>query len=412
MHNADMKRTVVAVLFGGRSVEHEISIISALQMIEAMDSVEYEALPVYIAPSGKWYCGAALLKRDFYKRMPESLKEVEEVVLLPVPGTGGLTVLGAKTRSTFGFLNKSGSEKTIPVDVFFPVFHGSYGEDGCIQGLLELADVVYTGCDVVSSAVSMSKFHSKKMAEAVGIPVLPAAIAERSVIEPGSGKGLADLRAFIRGHKGLESYPLFVKPAHLGSSIGIGKAVDDASLDAALVNAFKYDWQAIIEPCLDDKLEINVSVLDGQTPTASVVEIPVPSTNSGLSYEDKYLRGGGSKKNGQGSQGMAGLSRIIDPDDLDPEIKKQSQEYARQAFLALGCSGVVRLDFMLDLKANILYFNEINPLPGSLSFYLWKDSKPPVLYTDLISQVVKRAQKVKKRQAACTREIGFAALFR
>jgi D-alanine-D-alanine ligase len=416
MNSGKTGRKRIAVMFGGRSVEHEISVITALQLIDAMDVVKYEPVHVYIAPSGKWYCGAALANRDFYKNMPGSLSDVQEVTLLPKPGVKGLTVLKQKKAQTGWSLFKQApeEEEIIPVDVFFPAFHGSFGEDGCIQGLLELAEVTYTGSDVVSSAVSMSKYHCKKFLESHGIPVLPSALVYKESIEAGLGSNLAQVRQSILGTPGMDKFPLFVKPANLGSSIGISKAADEAGLDAALLNAFKYDYQALVEPCLENKMEINVAVLDDVAPVSSVVEIPVASGEE-LSYEDKYMRGGGKgKKGGGGPQtlGMAGLTRVINPENLDAETKELARSYARDAFIKLGCAGVARIDFMLDLSSNKLYFNEINPLPGSLSYYLWVKSEPVVLYTDMLTKIIERAEIRQSRKQMLNREMGFKAMFK
>jgi len=411
MQNGDLKRKTIAVLFGGRSVEHEISIISGLQLIKAMDVVKYSPLPVYIAPSGKWYAGDALLDRQFYKRMPASLKDADEVTLLAQPGTGGLTILRPRLSQNYTTVSAPG-ENIIPVDVFFVAFHGTFGEDGCIQGLLEMAEVPYTGCGVLSSAVGMSKHHCKKLLESNGVPVLPGILIEREEIEINLGHNLANVRNKILSAKGLEHFPLFVKPCNLGSSIAVAKAKDEAGLDAALLQVFKYDYSAIIEPCLDNKMEINVSVLDDTVPKASVIEIPVSSSGDELTYEDKYMRGGGSKKSAPVSQGMAGLTRVIDPKDMDAALKERAQEYAVRSFKALGCAGVARIDFMLDLSTNILYFNEINTLPGSLAFYLWMNSHPPVLYTDMLTLMIERSETRAHRKSALSREIGFKALFK
>jgi len=415
MTNGNMGKKTVAVMFGGRSTEHEISIITALQVIEAMDVVKYRAIPVYIAPSGKWYTGDALMKREFYKGMPGTLSEAQEVTLLPVPGVGGLTVLGSKAAKKGGFslfgggAKKDDAEEVIPVDIWFPSFHGSFGEDGCIQGLLELADVTYTGSDLLSSAISMSKYHCKKFLESHGIPVLPSVLLSRDSM--GAGADLTALRDKVLSTPGFDKFPLFIKPANLGSSIGIAKATDNASLDSAMLQAFKYDHQILVEPCLDNKLEINVSIMDDVEPKVSVVEIPVSQAGEELTYEDKYIRSGG-KKGGQIAQGMAGLSRVIDPTDLDPVIKNGAQDHAKNAFRYLGCGGVARIDFMLDLNTNNLYFNEINPLPGSLAYYLWSNSKPSVLFTDLISTMIERAIYNKQKKAVLVREIGFHALLK
>lgn len=398
-------------MFGGRSTEHEISIITALQVLEAMDTVKYQAIPVYIAPSGRWYTGDPLWKRDFYKGMPGTLADAQEVTLLPVPGIGGLTIIPNKSKKS-GFAlfgKKEESDEVIPVDIFFPAFHGSYGEDGCIQGLLELADVTYTGSDLLASAIAMSKYHCKKFLESHGIPVLPSVVLSRENMS--AGGDLTVLRNQVLSAEGFDKFPLFIKPANLGSSIGIAKATDNASLDSAILQAFKYDHQIIVEPCLDNKMEINVSIMDDVEPKISVVEIPVAEAGGELTYEDKYIRAGG-KKGGQLSQGMAGLSRVIDPTDLDPTIKSNAQQWALRAFKLIGCGGVARIDFMLDLNTNNLYFNEINPLPGSLAFYLWSHSKPSVLFTDLIDTMLERAMFTKQKKSALVREIGFQALLK
>lgn len=406
--NGNRKRKRVAVMFGGRSVEHEISIITGLQLIKAIDVVQYEPLAVYIAPSGRWYAGDALLDKNFYKNMPASLATADEVTLLPFPGTGGLTVLKSRSGSRLNVIN-SVEENVLPVDLYLVAFHGTFGEDGCIQGLLELADAAYAGCGVLPAALGMSKYHCKKILESHGIPVLPGELVLRESIETSMGKDLVKIRQHLIKAEGLERFPLFVKPCNLGSSIGVARVNDENELDAALIQAFRYDSAAIVEPCLDQKMEINVSVMDDLEPFASVVEIPVSSSGEELTYEDKYMRGGGKKG---GGQGMAALTRVIDPEDLDEKIKNQARDLAVRSFKALGCSGVARIDFMMDLKGNRLYFNEINTLPGSLSFYLWMNSKPPIFFTELLTRMLERAEARTNRKKALSRAIGFKALFK
>ncbi|HBE35280.1 MAG TPA: D-alanine--D-alanine ligase [Cyanobacteria bacterium UBA11369] len=385
----------LAVLFGGRSVEHEISVITALQLINVLDVERYRPIPVYIAQSGRWYTGEALLNKEFYKKLPASLSQVQEVTLLPVPRIGGLTVLQPKKHG-----------EVIPVDIYFLAFHGTYGEDGCIQGLMEMADVAYTGCGVLSAALGMNKYQCKTHLSANGIPVLPATVVHRDE----GRKSLTAVRDRILSTPGLEQFPLFVKPCNLGSSIGISVASDIAGLNAALVNTFRYDSQAIVEPCVKDILEINVAVLEDDEPVASVVEMPV-STSGVLTYEDKYLRGEGNKQAGE-SQGMASLTRVIDPKDLNVELKQAAIEYAVKAFKVLGCSGVARIDFIIDSTTAQIYFNEINTLPGSLSFYLWVKSEPPLLYTELLNRIIERAEMRQRTKVALRRNEGLRALFK
>ena len=389
-------RLRVAVLFGGRSVEHEISVISALQLMLAVDPAKFDLIPVYITPNGSWYIGAALLERSFYAKALENLAQLEEVTLLPKPGVGGLTRLGAR-----------GLSSVIEVDLFLPAFHGQYGEDGCIQGLFEMAQVPYTGSDLPSSAITMNKYLCKMYLSAHGIPVLPASIVHRNEAQ-------ADIKQVVSGllsQDKFKHFPLFIKPCNLGSSIGVSRVNDATELAAALAKVFRYDTQALVEPCVSKIIEINVSVraqLGIESGIeASVVEIPVSETGT-LSYEEKYLRDGG-KKSGR-SQGMASLTRVIDPADLDSELRNQVIELAKRSFSLLGCSGVARLDFIVDLATNKLYFNELNAFPGSCAFYLWARSKPRVLYTQLIEDMINAALGRFATNAALDRDIGLRAL--
>ncbi|HEY4831398.1 MAG TPA: hypothetical protein VIH61_02445 [Waddliaceae bacterium] len=381
----------IAVMFGGRSAEHEISIITGLQAIQAIDPCRYEIIPVYIAPNGKWYTGESLLDKAFYRGMEDNLYRIQEVTLLPDPTLRGLTVLNKK-------------RSPIPLDACLLTFHGQYVEDGCLQGLLELADLPYTGCGVVASALSMDKYRCKMLFKAHEIPVLPATTVTRKM----AANNLDKTKEYILNHPGLESFPLFVKPNSLGSSIGISSVIDEKELGNALAKAFRYDEVAIVEPYLSNMMEINVSILDGDPPVASVVEMPFSFDGRTLTFEDKYLRKG-SKICGQ-SQGMASLTRIIDPIHLDPTIKKQVVDFALKGFSLLRCSGVVRFDFMIDKDRGRLYFNELNPIPGSLSFYLWEKSSPPLLYTELIDRMIESALQRKEEQLSLHRNLGFKAL--
>jgi D-alanine-D-alanine ligase len=397
----------VAVLFGGRSTEHEISIITGQEIINAFDTTRYSPLPVYIDQRGRWFTGPELLKKDIYRSLPGSLDVLKEVALLPVPRSGGLTVLnGKKGFQLFG----SAKAEVIPVDVFFPAFHGQFGEDGCIQGLFEMADVPYTGCGVLASAIAMNKYLCKSILHAHGIPVLPAVVVKKSSAQ----KDLTQVRNHVLRTQGLEEFPLFIKPVNLGSSIGVGKADDTASLDAALAKVFQFDTEAIVEPCISHKLEVNISIRENPAPSASVTETPVSSGDL-LSYEDKYLRGGGKKGKtsaGEQAMGMASLVRVVDPPDLNGNFKSAVTAHALEAYQILGCSGVVRFDFMIDTATDRLYFNELNPLPGSMAHYLWDKSKPAVLYPELLDDMVKAALAKKEQQSGLMRDVGFKALFR
>ena len=390
-----MKRPRVGVLFGGRSVEHELSVITALQLISALDSVHYEPIPVYIDIQGRWFTGEPLLERAFYRRLPSALAEVQEVTLLPNPNIGGL-------------VHKTGDQvdcsRRVPLDVCLMSFHGQHGEDGCVQGLLELAGIPYTGCGVLQAAVLMNKQICKSVAHAHEIPVLPGAVVEKANL-------LRDPAAAVQAvvdTPGLGTFPLFIKPNNLGSSVGIGKAKDATELLSALLNVFRFDTQALVEPCMTEMFEVNVSVLEGQPPIASVVEIPVSSSGA-LTYEDKYLRGG--KKTGA-NEGMAALTRMIDPPDLPVELRETIRGYAVRAFAALGCAGVGRFDFIVDKPSGKPYFNELNSPPGSFAFYLWEKSHPPLLYTEVITRIIEGALNRASLRASLQCDIGFKALLR
>ena len=394
---AQLKRTKVAVMFGGRSVEHEISVITALQLMQAIDPALYEAIPVYIAPNGTWHTGPELLNRAFYAKVPGNLSSLTEVTLLPKPGVRGLTILSN------GSTPRCSRSQVIPVDVFLPAFHGQYGEDGCIQGLFELADMPYTGSNVVASAITMNKYTCKMFLKQHDVPVLPALLVSRD----DARRNITGVVNSILKTDGFSSLPLFVKPCNLGSSIGVSRVKDESDLAPALAKVFRYDTHALVEPCVSELMEINCSVREHNGIHASVVEIPV-SESGVLSYEEKYLRGGG-KKTGQ-SEGMASLSRIIDPQDLDAEMRDRVIELAKRSFSLLGCSGVARLDFIVDLANGNLYFNELNAFPGSCSFYLWVRSQPRVLYTQLIHDMIETALRHHATAASLDRNIGLKAL--
>lgn len=366
--------------------------------MQAIDPAVYETVPVYIAPNGSWFTGEELLDRAFYSKVPGNLSSLVEVTLLPKPGVRGLTRL-SRGKGLSGLH----SDEIIPIDVFLPAFHGQYGEDGCMQGLFELADVPYTGSNVVASAITMNKYTCKMYLKEHGIPVLPALLIDRGSAQ----RDITSVVDTILKTEGFTNLPLFVKPCNLGSSIGVSRVKEVSDLAPALAKVFRYDTHALVEPCVSEIMEINCSVREYDGIHASVVEIPV-SQSGVLSYEEKYLRGGG-KKTGE-SQGMASLTRVIDPQDLDPEIRDTVRTLAKRSFSLLGCSGVARLDFIVDLASGSLYFNELNAFPGSCSFYLWVRSQPRVLYTQLIHNMIEMALKHHATAASLDRNIGLKAL--
>lgn len=422
-------RPRIAVIFGGISVEHEISIITGLEFISALDPRKYVAIPVYISPKGRWYTGAELLDKNFYRNL-KNLDRLLEVTLLPTPNNKSLKIL-KKPSSQFvkGFVDLFDKRQLnfaplkelfdqvmlrqeIEIDCVATLFHGQNGEDGKIQGLLELAQIPYTSADLLPIAMSMNKYVCKEFLRNENIPSLPAELIEKSLFQFSTEAVVEQ----ISKNKYLSEYPLFIKPNNLGSSVGVSKVDSSDQLIGALAKVFKYDQQALVEPCVTSLQEINVSVIEGDQPMtarSSPVEIPI-SLSGVLTYEEKYLRGGKgakSSKRASSAQGMASLSRIVDPKDLPQAIKNKVKGYAEKSYLALRCSGVVRFDFIHDLATGKIYFNELNPLPGSFSHYLWIKAEPRLLYTDLIDHLLKKAFQRHAEKYSLALDIGFKALF-
>lgn len=397
------KRLQVGVLFGGQSVEHEISIITALQLMKAMDVEQYEPVPIYINPEGHWFCGKALFNKTTYLNFSGQKHLLSEVTLLPTPATHGLKILRHAKRPFHEILKCNPRADTIPIDVYILAFHGEYGEDGAVQGLLELNHAPYSGCSVLASSLSMDKPLCKQVLKSHGIPVLP----EHTVRKSDAQTAFTSTVDKIMADPALGDFPYFVKPRHLGSSIGIGIAHNKQELAQRLAKVFYHDSEAMIEPCLTHMFEINISVQNGRPPIASTIEVPHASEEV-LSFDDKYLSG--AKKTGAHASGMASLPRSINPDTVPTELKNAVTEHALNAYQILGASGIVRFDFMIDSEHNQLYFNELNPIPGSMAFYLWIESQPLALYTDNINGLIHDALQRKSEQLSLEKSIEFRAL--
>jgi D-alanine-D-alanine ligase len=373
---SNQQRCNVAVLFGGRSTEHEISIITGLQILDAFDSTRFNAFPVYIDHDGLWFMGDALRNRTTYIPTAEAKEYLQRVQLICDPGS---QLIAPPKKS--GLFSKS-TQQEYPVDIFFPAFHGTFGEDGCIQGVLDFIGVPYTGCGVRAAALGMNKFATKIFLSSQDIPVLPDVMLERQEWDPYKADEIADLIT--------ESLPLplIVKPCNLGSSVAVSSAQDKEQLMISLAGAFAFDRQVILEPFLEDFYELNVSVLYGNPTRISAVERPKRNENV-LTFDEKYLKG--NKKIATADQGMASLQRDIEPDDVPQEIRDQVKALSLKAYRLMDCRGSVRFDYLVDKKNNQVYFNEINTLPGSLAYYLWETAEPPLSFTELLSHIVDHA---------------------
>jgi D-alanine-D-alanine ligase len=345
----------VGVVFGGRSVEHDVSIVTAHQMMEALAAASCDVVPVYVTREGRWLSAPGMNDLGVYRE--RRWDEVgEDAYIPPISGYGGLLVSGGRLRGP----------KKIPLDVVVPAIHGTFGEDGSLQGLLELADIPYTGSGVTGSAVGMDKVAMKASFKAAGLPVVPDLVVEIESFD-------RDRDAVVGSIETAIGYPAFVKPVKAGSSVGIGKATDRDKLIETIDVARRYDRRLLVEKSMEGCLEVNCSVLGGpgREPRVSVCEQPVPWEEF-LSFEDKYMRGGKQGASTK-SEGMASQERRIPAPISDP-LTKEVQENALRAFRSIDAAGVARVDAFVDEPGERTWVMEINTTPGSFSFYLWEAS--------------------------------------
>ncbi len=348
----------VAVLFGGKSTEHEISIISAIQAIGYLNTEKYEVIPVYITKNNDYYVGDSIGTIEEYTHIPQLLNKSTQVIWVKD---------GDKVTLVRYPMKKFGNNVITQVDIAFPIVHGTNVEDGTLQGFLATLGLPVVGCDVLSSAVGMNKYVMKTVLKDNDIPVLDCKCY--------TWKDYEDVDALVEKIEKEFSYPVIVKPLNLGSSIGIKKASNRDELLEALDLGFEFSKKILVERAIEKLKEINCAVLgDYESAEASECEEPVNSDDI-LTFEDKYIGGAkGSAKGGAktgGSKGMASLKRKI-PADITSEMRDKIRTMAVDAFKCLGCSGVSRIDFMIDEANGEVYLNEINTIPGSLSFYLWE----------------------------------------
>ncbi len=352
------KRLRVGILFGGRSGEHEVSLASAASVIRALDMEKYEAVPIGITKDGRWLVGAAAQKMTEQKMLPELLKTGERVVLPPDPSASALVPLGP-----------GNSQPSVKVDVIFPVLHGTFGEDGTVQGLLDLAGVPYVGAGVLGSAVGMDKDVQKRLFRDAKIPIVEFLAISRHEWETNRGKTLVAVKKKF-------DFPLFVKPATLGSSVGMTRVHNAAELPAAMDLAASFALKIIVERAIRGR-EIEVAVLGNDDPRASVPGEIIPHREY-YDYSAKYLESG---------------SQIEIPAKLSKKQVAQFQEYAIRGYRSIECGGMARVDFFLERGTNKIYLNEINTIPGftSISMYpkMWEASG--LSYTELISRLIELA---------------------
>lgn len=344
----------VGVIFGGRTVEHEISIITANQAITNINKEKYEIIPIYISKNGKMYTGKELLDLKEYRNLDSLVKKCEEIVL----------VNNGEKANIIRVKNKMFSNNVInSIDLAFPIMHGTNGEDGSIQGFLEILGIPYIGPDVLASSIGMDKIMMRRILKEQKIPSLDYVAFYSLDYINNEEKYIKEIEEKI-------SYPVIVKAGNLGSSVGIKKAKNKNQLVEAIEFAMEFSDRIMVEKAIENLKEINCSVMgDMIEATPSICEEPIGSDEI-LSYTDKYV-GNSKTKGGTKSKGMATLQRKV-PAEISEETAKKIQDIAVKTFKILGCNGVSRIDFMIDLDDNSIYVNEINTIPGALSYYLWE----------------------------------------
>jgi D-alanine-D-alanine ligase len=358
----------IAVIFGGKSAEHDVSIITAhIPIIDSLKAMGgYDIWPVYITKEGKWYADKAMNDMAFFKQ--PNYEEILKTKKQPrLSFENGLELIWPSS----GF----GREKKVKIDVVFTAMHGTYGEDGSLMGLLRMANVPFVGCDMAASAVAMDKAFTKQILEHEGVPVVPCVWFTKSEWG-GKSKELRERIGKLR-------YPLFVKPVHLGSSIGITKVKDQSQLENAIEVALHYDDKVLVEESVENLIELTLPIIGNDELTLAHVERPLQKSEF-FDFNDKYLSGGK-----QGSGMHTQYSEV--PANVAPELIKQAEELGRKTYKILGCAGIARVDFLADGKTNKMFVNEVNLLPGSLYIHNWK--KKGISGVELVTKLIALAEE-------------------
>lgn len=353
-------KQTIALLFGGRSTEHEVSVITALQAYEHLDKSKYEVIPVYVSKSGQFYTNPKFLDLKNYRHLDQLLLSSSQVI----PCT--------KNRSS-GLLYTGLLQSFVKLDIAMPLFHGSFGEDGCIQGVFETYQIPFTGFNVMGSAVAMDKVISKALFQSLDLNIGKFAHIFRN-------DWLSDPKKCLKQIQTKLKFPVFVKPADIGSTIGINQANDADELQFQIEVAAIYSDKILVEEAFEGCIEVNCAALGYKEITPSVCEMPIRSGDS-LSFEDKYMKGGKGSKNA----GMASLSRQI-PAPISLKLAKEIQEATVKIFKALEGCGVARIDYFVDPKSEKFWVNEINTPPGSLAYYLYEPMEIP--YPKLLDRII------------------------
>ncbi len=361
----------VAVVFGSRSVEHEVSIITAVQAMNSLDDEQFEVVPLYVSKEGVWFTGDVLKTMDVFRDLANLPGRAQRVHLQPFAGKSTLVVQDERK----GFMGRGVDAEPLAVDVALLCNHGTNGEDGTMQGMFELLGIPYTSAGVTGSALGMDKVFQKQVFAAAGIPVVPYVSFSRRAwrAAPDDCLRLAEQRL---------QFPMFVKPANLGSSVGITRATDHDTLRYALEVASHFDRKLLVEQAVVNHREVNCAVLGSDEPIPSACE-EVFSSHAFLDYDAKYKVGYKATAGPDNGVQKADARKV--PADLGSDLTRRVQDLACRAFSALDCRGVARVDFLIDGSGTV-YVNEINTIPGALSFYLWE--AVGMQYRDLLTKLV------------------------
>lgn len=363
-----MGKLKIGLFFGGRSVEHEVSVITALQAYENLDKEKYEAVPIYVSKEGKFYLSSKFLDLKNYQNIDRLLQQLPEVTL-------------ARKNNTGGFLISKFIPGFTAIDVALPLFHGSFGEDGCIQGMLEIYQIPYVGFNVLGSSVAMDKTISKYVFKSLGFEVA-------EFISVGRNDWIENPKKVLKEAQDNLQFPMVVKPADIGSTIGISKAANMDELSFGIEVASAYSDKILIEQAFAGCIEVNCAALGYQEVIPSVCEMPIPSGDT-LSYEDKYMKGSKSAKGSKGA-GMASLSRKI-PAPISRKLTREIQKATVTIFKALEGCGVARIDYFVNPETGQFWVNEVNTPPGSLAYYLYEPIGTS--YKDLLDRLIADALK-------------------
>ncbi len=364
----------IGVIYGGETVEHEVSVISALQAMNNLNEDKYDIVPIYISKDRIWYTGHMLRDIEFYKEFEDEKKYATKVMLYKK----GKTFLLQRTTGIF-------RKDITDLDVILPVVHGNNVEDGSLAGLLDSIGIPYVGSHVLGGALGQDKVVMKQVMESVNLPIVPYTWFYDSEYLDNKEDILKEIKKI--------GYPVIVKPATLGSSIGIEVAKSEKDIESKIEDAMEYDTKIVVEKVIENLTEVNASVLGNyEYQKVSPLE-EVMGEDEILSFADKYL--GNAKSKGTASKGMASTSRIV-PARIPEKLTKEIQDTAKQVFKVLNLSGVCRVDFLIDNKENKFYVNEPNTCPGSLSFYLWKEAG--MKYSELLDEMVSIAIKEYKHK--------------